>query len=419
MGLTDSQVHALETTERVASTFSLIGCSFIFVTFLASPRFGRPINRLIFYASWGNTLCNVGTLISLAGINAGQYSALCQSQGFLIQLFVLSDALWNMSMAMNVYLTVFKNYNTDDLKRLEWIYLLVNYGLPFIPAFAYCFINVGGRGKIYGPAVLWCWVTPEYDFLRVALLYGPAWICILITFALYVWAGRVIFIKRKQLRSFNNNPGPTMVENPFTSFKTTEIHVTSELACLPTPSDTELSDKLDPKSKGLSSQGYEQYSIKIERGPLAQAPPPTPGAQAAVQRHNNAAMEANTAAWGYTKCALMFFASLMITWVPSSVFRVYSLVHPGPAWWPLAYAAGLVLPLMGFWNTVIYVTTSWSAIKSFFPPSLPRPFSHRKAGFQGRRMGRPRTLRSLEEGEGRGKRPASESDSMTVLRGGR
>lgn len=140
-------------------------------------------------------------------------------------------------------------------------------------------------------------------------------ICILITFGLYVWAGRAIFIKRKQLRSFNNNPAPPMVENPFTSFKTTEIHVTSELACLPTPSETELSDNLNPKNRVLSSQGYEQYSIKIERGSLAQGPPPTPGAQAAVQRHNNAAMEANTAAWGYTKCALMFFVSLMITWV--------------------------------------------------------------------------------------------------------
>lgn len=80
-----------------------------------------------------------------------------------------------MSMAINVYLTVFKNFNTDDLKRLEWIYLLVNYGLTFIPAFVYCFVNIEGKGKIYGPAVLWCWVTPEFDWLRVALLYGPAW----------------------------------------------------------------------------------------------------------------------------------------------------------------------------------------------------------------------------------------------------
>lgn len=98
-GLTESQIRGIETTERVASIFSLIGCSFIFITFLASPRFGRPINRLIFYASWGNMLCNVGTLISQAGINAGQDSALCQIQGFLIQLLVSISKSINPSEA--------------------------------------------------------------------------------------------------------------------------------------------------------------------------------------------------------------------------------------------------------------------------------------------------------------------------------
>ena len=81
-----SQNNALEITERVCSVFSLVGCSFICLTFVASHEFRKPINRLAFYASWGNILCNVGTLISLAGIRAGQSSALCQVQGFLIQL---------------------------------------------------------------------------------------------------------------------------------------------------------------------------------------------------------------------------------------------------------------------------------------------------------------------------------------------
>lgn len=109
-----------------------------------------------------------------------------------------------------------------------------------------------------------------------------------------------------------------MVENPFASFKTTEIHVTSELVGLPAPSDTTVSDKLDPKCGAMPGRDYEPYSIKIESGPMAQAPPPTTGAQAAVQRYNRTAMEANTAAWGYTKCALMFFVSLLITWVSHS-----------------------------------------------------------------------------------------------------
>ena len=137
------------------------------------------MQRRDFDISGGNQCRAVFSAMPVTRLLDPAVSFLLEALGFDSRLtcirFVLSDALWNMSMAMNVYLTVFKNYNTDDLKRLEWIYLLVNYGLPFIPAFAYCFINIAGKGKIYGPAVLWCWVIPEFDFLRVALLYGPAW----------------------------------------------------------------------------------------------------------------------------------------------------------------------------------------------------------------------------------------------------
>lgn len=81
------------------------------------------------------------------------------------------------------------------------------------------------------------------------------------------------------------------------------------------------------------------------------------------RRKSNAAMEANKAAWGYTKVALLFFVSLLVTWVPSSINRVYSLVHPNTISVPIEYVAGVVLSLMGFWNSVIYFTTSRAACK--------------------------------------------------------
>lgn len=84
--LTPNQLRSLETVERVASCFSLVGTVFIFVTFLSSSNFRKPINRLIFAASWGNTVCNIATLLSQSGIRAGQGSHLCQFQGFLIQM---------------------------------------------------------------------------------------------------------------------------------------------------------------------------------------------------------------------------------------------------------------------------------------------------------------------------------------------
>lgn len=78
-------------------------------------------------------------------------------------------------MAVNVYLNVFKKYNAQQLKALEWRYLLLSYGVPFIVAFVYCFIETQSRGKIYGPAQLWCWIASDWAFLRIALFYAPAW----------------------------------------------------------------------------------------------------------------------------------------------------------------------------------------------------------------------------------------------------
>lgn len=96
-------------------------------------------------------------------------------------------------MAINVYLTLFKKYNAQQLKALEWKYHLMAYGAPFAIAFIFIFVETKERGKIYGPAVvrgpvpgkarlqadsdyqLWCWLAHDWDFLRIAVCYGPAW----------------------------------------------------------------------------------------------------------------------------------------------------------------------------------------------------------------------------------------------------
>lgn len=85
MTWTEKDFSNLQTAERVASILSLVGCFFIVVTFCSSSAFHTPISRLIFYASFGNILSNVATLISRQGILAGQNSVLCQLQAFFIQ----------------------------------------------------------------------------------------------------------------------------------------------------------------------------------------------------------------------------------------------------------------------------------------------------------------------------------------------
>ncbi|MCJ1408380.1 hypothetical protein MMC19_002455 [Ptychographa xylographoides] len=221
-------------------------------------------------------------------------------------------------------------------------------------------------------------------------------VSILATFSIYVMAGREIFQKRQQLRAFNKPGGSevSIIENPFTSYKTTEVHITSE----PNPrQQAHLSASLGQgydAERDLLDVTYVPYSITIERGLKR---PSSPVTQSLQRRQHNVALEANTAAWGYLKCAMLFFISLLITWVPSSANRVYSLVHPTEVSFTANYAGGLVLPLMGFWNAVIYTTTSWRAVQSLFSDfkqSRALPSLRGRSISTGVEMGRPRSLSS-------------------------
>ena len=84
----NSQTNAMQITERVTSIFSMLGILFIISTFLLCRGFDKPINRLIFFASWSNLGMNVATLIAEDGPAAGRHSALCQFQGWAIQMCV-------------------------------------------------------------------------------------------------------------------------------------------------------------------------------------------------------------------------------------------------------------------------------------------------------------------------------------------
>lgn len=75
----------ISTIERVGSSLSLIGCLFIIFTFSYSEAFRKPINRLVFYASFGNLMTVVGTLLARTHIAYGD-SFGCQFQAFLIQM---------------------------------------------------------------------------------------------------------------------------------------------------------------------------------------------------------------------------------------------------------------------------------------------------------------------------------------------
>jgi hypothetical protein len=74
----------------------------------------------------------------------------------------------------------------------------------------------------------------------------------------------------------------------------------------------------------------------------------------------------DSANWAYTKVAALFFIALMVTWIPSSANRIYSFIHVGEICLGLEFTSAFVLPLQGFWNALIYTTTSLSACRAFW-----------------------------------------------------
>jgi len=126
------------------------------------------------------------------------------------------------------------------------------------------------------------------------------------TMLIYARTGNEIYQKRRQLRSFSATRSCTTVENLPTSSKTTEIRISSQAA-----DDTRKILQDDESQSRQSFQGsreYQQYTVNIESARKAPADKDDTFAQ------SPAASNTNKAAWAYTKCALLFFAALLITW---------------------------------------------------------------------------------------------------------
>ena len=169
------------------------------------------------------------------------------------------------------------------------------------------------------------------------------------TFSIYLSAGRVVLQWRRQLLKYSENHARDFelsnrsdVSSPRIT-KTTEIHITTEPAQSPT---TNSQPSLESNQADLSRS--RSYSTPGDRN----------------TRRSITRMDANRAAISYCKCALLFFLAALVTWVPSTVNRVVTLVHPEDKIFALNYASSLVLPLQGFWNAIIYIFTSLPACRA-------------------------------------------------------
>ncbi|KAL1860730.1 hypothetical protein VTK73DRAFT_7201 [Phialemonium thermophilum] len=485
MNLTVEQRSALQTVERVGAALSLAGVTLIFVTFAAFKRLRTVPNTFILFASVANVGASIACLIGYSGLKAGDGSALCQVQGFLLEMFMQADPWWSLAMAINVYMVFFMAANPNSFRQYLWLYCLICFGAPATPALVCLVIRKSPRGLIYGNATLWCWIDDDWNSLRIFTYYMPIWICILLSGVIYFAVGYQVFHQRNQLRNLTlSNPGKdvsswdirdsgekSLANQPGCyGTVTTEVQVTSEGSDAPTcpPSPTTSIAPVVPRSPPKAHQhvhpwadrpdspteGYLRDEHCLHRSPSVGGvapgfPPmfpsipfttissvscscaPLPSAQrrqgvgqgrrcqtsagatgasstttvatATSQRHHhyNPADAVSThqpssqnplllvvalvaplrrfrraaarfagkmrnmdpVKMAYLRTSFVFAISVLVTWTPSSINRVYTLAYPRRFNFALNMASAVVLPLQGVWNAVIYCATSWVALR--------------------------------------------------------
>ncbi len=64
----------------------------------------------------------------------------------------------------------------------------------------------------------------------------------------------------------------------------------------------------------------------------------------------------------YLRTSFIFGFAVLVTWIPSSVNRLYSIANHGHIDFQLSAVSGTVLPLQGVWNSLIFFTTSWRTV---------------------------------------------------------
>ncbi|KAF7564742.1 G protein coupled receptor family protein [Pyrenophora tritici-repentis] len=403
--LSYSKDLALVFATRTSSTLSVVGSIFIITTFVFFPYFRKPINRLVFLATFGNILTNTATLISIAVLpeGASPSSSLCQAQGIVIQWFMVADSFWVFCMSTNVFLVFFYGYDAQQIRHLEKWYFAFSYGIPALPAILYVILENTGH-PVIGSATLWCWVATDVEWMRIAFFYAPAWIFITATLTIYVVTGYRIWRRRVELRSISRNsrqaaatiqtpnivPDNDMLPlsdanniivttqitqdtNSITSFSSTRM-----LAEANTVQDTTIciSKALPEDIEGQRTVNcgrnersvYRATIVAIDTSAESTEGPNTLSTSFPEIKRTT---EGNAAAMAYFQVAFLMFLALFVVWLPSSINRMFQFVHRDPSF-SLNISSAIVLPLQGAWNAVIYISTTRKECKRAWGMTLSR-----------------------------------------------
>ncbi|KAI1310480.1 hypothetical protein F5Y03DRAFT_392416 [Xylaria venustula] len=376
--------------ERLGAALSLVAVVCIFVAFAVFKRLRTVPNTFIMFASVANLGASIACLIGYSGVLAGSTSRLCQAQAFMFELFMQSDPWWSFAMAVNVYMVFFFSANPNNLLRYWYAYFAVCYGIPFVPALWLLLVRDGVGGNVYGDATIWCWIDRDWSDLRIYTYYLPIWVCIVLSAFIYIAVGYYVFQQRNQLRNLSSNNPTRDSPNPRDSgekdlFANAAVMGTVNREVLQVTTINTESEQVTRPLSGTAPLGWLKGPVDGQASFDRQAGVSTPAPIAITTTCITAKPRAKKSLWrhiqvgfdkwcskfshmdpvklAYLRTSFVFAVSVLITWTPSSINRVHDIVNPNEFSYPLNLASAIVLPLQGFWNAIIFFSTSWTAMR--------------------------------------------------------
>ncbi|KAJ5730919.1 uncharacterized protein N7483_005427 [Penicillium malachiteum] len=343
MVLTAEQINNIGITGRVTSSLSMLGTITIISTFVFSRHFRSPIHRIIFFNAFFNLLDSVATMISVSGPEAGDYSSLCQFQGFALQMFPLADVLWTLAMALDTYLVVFHHHDAHSLQKLEYKFIGSITIVTFIPAIVFLFIRSPAKGPVYGNETIWCSISPNWLILRFALYYGPVWLAIGLIIICYALIGIEITRLRVEFKLTDD-------EN---------IALTSNLSnnqFIPDRTQASVTTTIETNSSDAIKQADTSESHITSFSSVHQAVTSRPLTSNSTPMNYQSPKQRRVSFKQYILMPALFFLALLATWVAPTINRISTFINPDYQSYSLLLAVSTLGSLRGFWNGVIFTT---------------------------------------------------------------
>ncbi|KAL6904112.1 hypothetical protein GGI43DRAFT_311105 [Trichoderma evansii] len=392
--LSPREIEILITIERTGAGLSMVAITLTLFSFLLFKRLRTTPNIFIILASIANAGASIASMIGYDGLDKGEESTLCQGQGFIFEWFMQSDPWWSFAMAFNVFLVFFYNASPAVFRKRIWIYCIVCFGGPLVPAIVLVSIHDDAKGPIFGNAALWCWIDSNWSLVRLYAYYIPIWMCIFGSILIYVAVGYHVFHHRNRLRKFTipitgrrkmsnlraasearDSTEESLTRRPdHYGTATTEVQITSitpENDCSGLPAippgiyaHGPYVVSSAPSWMPLQDRVFDFPEIERRRNAAISASQPKQSSSIFSRlRHikSNASLKLkrlDPVKMAYLRTSFIFGFAILITWIPSSVNRLYSLTYHGRVNFQLSVASGCVLPLQGVWNALIYFTTS-------------------------------------------------------------